>query len=110
VGHPRKETTHSVGALAYTCSRSSETQLDEANFSQVKGMVSVCARLVTVNDKSNIIRLVHYTPQEYFEQTQGSGFRTQRPISYEPASPTSHSASLRAGLVKQTSSLKSGSG
>ena len=33
-------------------------------------MVSVCAGLVTVDEDSNIIRLVHYTTQEYFERTQ----------------------------------------
>jgi hypothetical protein len=31
-------------------------------------MVFVCAGLVTVDPESNIIRLVHYTTQEYFER------------------------------------------
>ncbi|KAH8803045.1 nucleoside phosphorylase, partial [Xylogone sp. PMI_703] len=35
---------------------------------------SVCAGLVTVDEESNIIRLVHYTTQEYFEKTQGMWF------------------------------------
>ena len=34
----------------------------------VEDMVSVCAGLVTVDQESNIIRLVHYTTQEYFER------------------------------------------
>ncbi|KAK4107439.1 hypothetical protein N656DRAFT_513618 [Canariomyces notabilis] len=34
-------------------------------------MVSVCAGLVTVDGNSGIIRLVHYTTQEYFERTRG---------------------------------------
>src|SRR5882757_5565282 len=45
-------------------------KLDEDNLPQVEDMVSVCAGLVTVDDGSGIIRLVHYTTQEYFERTQ----------------------------------------
>ena len=37
-------------------------------------MVSVCARLVAVDRESNIIRLVHYTTQEYFKRTQKDWF------------------------------------
>ena len=48
-----------------------EPELDEENLPQIEDMVSVCAGLVTVDEESNIIRLVHYTTQEYFEQTQG---------------------------------------
>ncbi|KAK3934115.1 hypothetical protein QBC46DRAFT_368418 [Diplogelasinospora grovesii] len=36
-------------------------ELDEENLPQIKDMVSVCARLVTVDDKSAIIRLIYYT-------------------------------------------------
>jgi ankyrin repeat protein len=36
-------------------------------------LVSVCAGLVTI-DQESIIRLVHYTTQEYFERTQMSWF------------------------------------
>jgi hypothetical protein len=35
-------------------------------------MVSVCAGLVTIDEESNIIRLVHHTTQEYFERSQNS--------------------------------------
>ena len=38
-------------------------------------MVSVCAGLVTVDEESGIIRLVHYTTQEYFERTQKHWFQ-----------------------------------
>ena len=31
-------------------------------------MVLACAGLVTVDEESNIIRLVYYTTQEYFER------------------------------------------
>ena len=44
--------------------------LDEENLPQIEDMVSVCAGLVTVDEESGIIRLVHYTTQEYFERTR----------------------------------------
>jgi ankyrin repeat protein len=47
-----------------------ESELDEENFSQIEDIVSVCAGLVTIDEESGIIRLVHYTTQEYFERTQ----------------------------------------
>ncbi|KAK2798717.1 hypothetical protein FQN50_008755 [Emmonsiellopsis sp. PD_5] len=45
-----------------------EVELDPDNIPDVEDLVSVCAGLVTVDQESNIIRLVHYTTQEYFEQ------------------------------------------
>lgn len=48
--------------------------LDEPNISDVEDIVSVCAGLVIVDEQSNIIRLVHYTAQEYFERTWTSWF------------------------------------
>ena len=51
-----------------------EPELDEENFPQIRDMVSVCAGLVTVDEESGIIRLVHYTAQEYFERTQKRWF------------------------------------
>ena len=46
-----------------------ETELDPDNIPLVEDMVSVCAGLVTVDEESSIIRLVHYTTQEYFVRT-----------------------------------------
>jgi hypothetical protein len=51
-----------------------DTELGEDNLVEVDDMVSVCAGLVTVDEESKIIRLVHYTTQEYFEQTQNHWF------------------------------------
>ncbi|KAF7155865.1 hypothetical protein CNMCM5623_008745 [Aspergillus felis] len=48
----------------------SETELDDENFTPINEMVSVCAGLVTVDERSGIIRLVHYTTQEYFQKAQ----------------------------------------
>ncbi|KAF3188026.1 hypothetical protein TWF788_001486 [Orbilia oligospora] len=46
-----------------------ERQFDEDNIPEVNKMVSLCAGLITIDEESNIIRLVHYTTQEYFERT-----------------------------------------
>ncbi|KFY95382.1 hypothetical protein V498_03381, partial [Pseudogymnoascus sp. VKM F-4517 (FW-2822)] len=43
-----------------------DTDLDRDNFEDMEDIVSFCAGLVTVDDKSNIVRLIHYTTQEYF--------------------------------------------
>lgn len=51
-----------------------ERELDEDNIPQVEDMVSVCAGLVTVDRESNVVRLVHYTTQEYFDRTQNHWF------------------------------------
>lgn len=52
----------------------SDSELGEDNLPQIEDMVSVCAGLVTIDEKSGIIRLVHYTTQEYFERTQKDWF------------------------------------
>ena len=44
-----------------------ECALDHDNIDKVEDVISVCAGLVTVDEESSIIRLVHYTAQEYFE-------------------------------------------
>ncbi|RSL80077.1 hypothetical protein CEP51_006860 [Fusarium floridanum] len=49
-------------------------QLDEENLPDIQGTVSACCGLVTIDNESNIIRLVHYTTQEYFERTQAKWF------------------------------------
>ena len=53
-----------------------ETKLDEGNFYEIQDMVSVCAGLVTVDKESDIIRLVHFTTQEYFKRTRKDWFPT----------------------------------
>lgn len=51
-----------------------ESELDEDNLLEIEDAISVCAGLVTVDEESDIIRLVHYTTQEYFERTRNSWF------------------------------------
>jgi hypothetical protein len=43
-----------------------DTEFDPTNRPELGSIVSVCAGLVAVNEDSNVIRLVHYTTQEYF--------------------------------------------
>jgi hypothetical protein len=52
-----------------------QPQLDIDNICEVEDMISVCAGLVTIDNEGGIIRLVHYTMQEYFKQTQNNWFR-----------------------------------
>jgi ankyrin repeat protein len=51
-----------------------ESNLDEDNVPWIEDIVSVCAGLVTVDKESSIVRLVHYTTQEYLQQTQKRWF------------------------------------
>jgi hypothetical protein len=51
-----------------------ESALDKENLPEIEDIVSVCAGLVTIDQESNIIRLVHYTTQEYFERNQVTWF------------------------------------
>jgi hypothetical protein len=47
-----------------------DSDLYEADLLLIDEIVAVCAGLVTIDEESNIIRLVHFTTQEYFERTQ----------------------------------------
>jgi hypothetical protein len=51
-----------------------KSKLDEENLPDIEDIVSVCAGLVTIDEENNIIRLFHYTTQEYFERTQKEWF------------------------------------
>ncbi|KAF4880492.1 Vegetative incompatibility protein HET-E-1 [Colletotrichum siamense] len=44
-------------------------ELDSDNITELEDIVSVCAGLIAIDEQSGIIRLVHYTTQEYFERT-----------------------------------------
>src|SRR5277367_1697052 len=45
-----------------------DEDIDEEALPDVNILVSACAGLVSIDRKRNIIRLVHYTAQEYFER------------------------------------------
>ncbi|KAL7941772.1 hypothetical protein V8C42DRAFT_360491 [Trichoderma barbatum] len=51
-----------------------DSELDKDDLPRIDDVVAVCAGLVTVDKDSGIIRLVHYTTQEYFEQTKINWF------------------------------------
>lgn len=51
-----------------------ETELDADNMSQIEYIISACAGLVTVDTQSKVIRLAHYTTQNYFERTRSHWF------------------------------------
>jgi ankyrin repeat protein len=51
-----------------------EPDLDPDNFPDIDDVVSACAGLVTINEGDEIIRLVHYTTQEYLERNQQRWF------------------------------------
>ncbi|CAG8092397.1 unnamed protein product [Penicillium salamii] len=46
------------------------SQLDEGDLPHISDMVSVCLGLITIDDESGIIRLVHYTTQEYLTRNR----------------------------------------
>ncbi|KAI1758603.1 hypothetical protein GGR53DRAFT_235544 [Hypoxylon sp. FL1150] len=47
-----------------------EPEFDEDNLPDLEDVMSACCGLLTVAEQTNIIRLVHYTTQEYFERTR----------------------------------------
>lgn len=57
-----KELCHALAVEPY------EDGLDTANVPHIQDLISFCAGLVTVDEESDTIRLVHYTTQEYFER------------------------------------------
>ncbi|KAF3906944.1 hypothetical protein AA313_de0207952 [Arthrobotrys entomopaga] len=46
-----------------------ENEVDEANLLEVDDMLSLCTGLVKVDEETGIVRLVHYTTQEYLDRT-----------------------------------------
>lgn len=46
--------------------RAGDPDFDEEALPRAEYLLSICAGLVIIDGKSNIIRLVHYTTQEYF--------------------------------------------
>ncbi|KAF3217717.1 hypothetical protein TWF106_000256 [Orbilia oligospora] len=46
-----------------------EFNFDPRDVPEIEDMISVCCGLITVDAESGVVRLVHYTTQEYFERT-----------------------------------------
>ena len=45
------------------------SELDEDNLPDMSEVIAVCAGLVIIDEKSDVVHLVHYTAQDYFERT-----------------------------------------
>jgi hypothetical protein len=84
-----------------------ESELDKDNLPEIEDMVSVCAGLVTIDRESNIIRLVHYTTQEYFERTRSYWFpNAETDITTICISYLSHLMYLSVDFVERTTNSK----
>ncbi|KAF3211902.1 hypothetical protein TWF106_010085 [Orbilia oligospora] len=46
------------------------TGIDNDNIPDIEDLISPCLGLVTIDEESNVVRLIHYTAQEYFERTK----------------------------------------
>ncbi|KAL5333815.1 hypothetical protein BJX70DRAFT_391927 [Aspergillus crustosus] len=53
-----------------------ESDLDTDNTVSIEDILSVCSGLVTVDDQSDVIRLVHHTTQEFFDRNRELWFPT----------------------------------
>ncbi|KAJ7021504.1 hypothetical protein C8F04DRAFT_266660 [Mycena alexandri] len=51
-----------------------DRQLDEDNVLDINIILSVCAGLVIVDKQSSVVRLVHYTTQQYLDKIQAEKF------------------------------------
>ena len=51
-----------------------KSALDKGDLPHIGDMIAVCSGLITIDKESGIIRLVHYTTQEYFHRTQKHWF------------------------------------
>ena len=49
-----------------------DTELDQTAFPETETLLNVSAGLISIDPNSNIIRLVHYTLQEYLENNRGT--------------------------------------
>jgi|SRR5690242_16841774 len=57
-----------TGELCHALSiKEGDEELDSDDIPDVEDILSVCAGLVTVEEESQIVRLVHYTTQDYLE-------------------------------------------
>ena len=50
------------------------SEFDDQNLTEITDVLNVCAGLVTAEEESDIVRLIHYTTQDYFERTWRSWF------------------------------------
>lgn len=63
-------------AVEYDDDEGALDELDIDNLLSSRSLVDVCAGLVVIDPRSQIIRLVHYTTQEYFDKERLELFKT----------------------------------
>jgi hypothetical protein len=63
-------------ALAVMDLSPGENSIDNEALPDEDGLVAVCAGIVTVDGQVRIIRLIHYTTQQFIERTRRSKFPT----------------------------------
>lgn len=51
-----------------------QSTFDMNNVSDMEDIISVCAGLVAVDKESHVVRLVHYSTQEFFDRTRRKWF------------------------------------
>jgi len=61
-------------AIAVQNLESDETRIDDEGIPDEDLLVAVCAGLVTIDKENRVIRLVHYTAQQYFERIRETKF------------------------------------
>jgi hypothetical protein len=54
--------------------KSGTSELNKKYIPELEDLVSICAGLIIIDERSDIVRLVHYTTQEYFQRTQQMWF------------------------------------
>ena len=55
-----------------------ESEFDEENLGDIEEILSVCCGLVIIDTETKVVRLVHYTTQEYFKKTGSRHFPNAR--------------------------------
>ncbi|KAF3129066.1 hypothetical protein TWF703_009096 [Orbilia oligospora] len=84
-----------------------ESRIDEENCPENTKMASVCAGLVMVDEESQVIRLVHYTTQEYFERTWTRWFsEADRNIAETCVTYLSHEIFMKEGPTRNDEDLE----
>jgi hypothetical protein len=51
-----------------------ESEFDEDNMPDEELLTSLCAGLVVIEEESNLVRLVHYTTEEFFQRCRTTRF------------------------------------
>ncbi|KAL4806547.1 hypothetical protein BDV18DRAFT_152048 [Aspergillus unguis] len=59
----------STSELRHALAVETSPEFDENNILSLHDIISMCAGLVTVDEQSDVFRLVHYTTEEYFRRT-----------------------------------------